>query len=284
MSTFRFFKLFKLYFRTKFFFIKDIFWALRFHFFRYLLFLPFDLFLIVFSLFINPYRYSRKYFFKKILDKTLIEDMGKNKSKNSCFTNSSFTSLDESFFLKASYGETPLKAMTQISQKAGLTSQDVILELGSGRGRASFWLFSFLHCRVIGIEQISLFVFFSQALGFLYNLADLLFWPFFKFARYRKPKFTGLNFYKKDYFAYIDNYFKNKQILAEITAVYLYGSNLEDDFLQKLIKKLENFPVKTKIITISYALCEYNPNFYTAKKWQITFPWGTTEAFLNFYQ
>src|SRR5438046_2879338 len=38
------------------------------------------------------------------------------------------------------YGETPLATMEKIANVAHITAQDVVYELGCGRGRCAFWL------------------------------------------------------------------------------------------------------------------------------------------------
>ena len=42
------------------------------------------------------------------------------------------------------YGETPLHTMEVIAKAANLTKEDVVYELGFGRGRSCFWLSLFL--------------------------------------------------------------------------------------------------------------------------------------------
>ena len=226
--------IFKTYFQAKLFHFKDLLWVLRFHFFKYLIFLPIDLFFLAVSFFINPYRLSRKYLLKKGAKEIYA------------------------------YGETPLRTFTQIAKEAGLTSQDSFLELGSGRGRGAFWLFSLIGCRVMGIEQI----------GFFVRVNKLL-------LRLFKKK--RLSFVQGDYLA-LEKPFK------EATVIYLYGTNLEEEFLKKLVQKFKvlnstTFKTKTrattKIITISYALSEYDQSFVTQKEWNVVFPWGKTTAYLN---
>ena len=117
MSTFR------SYLSLQLFQIKDLGFVLRFYLAKYLSFLPVELCFFLSSFLINPYRHSRRYLFKKGAREIYA------------------------------YGETPLKTLCQIASEAGITSQDTLLELGSGRGRGSWWLAVFTKCKVIGIEQ-----------------------------------------------------------------------------------------------------------------------------------
>ena len=48
--------------------------------------------------------------------------------------------------------------METIARTCGLTAQDVVLEMGCGRGRTCFWLNEFIGCRVIGIDYVPAFI------------------------------------------------------------------------------------------------------------------------------
>src|ERR1700722_13009935 len=52
------------------------------------------------------------------------------------------------------YGETPLTTLEFISDECHITSNDTVFELGCGRGRTCFWLNSFIHCKVVGIDIV----------------------------------------------------------------------------------------------------------------------------------
>jgi SAM-dependent methyltransferase len=56
------------------------------------------------------------------------------------------------------YGETPLTVMEKMTKEAECSPNDIVFELGCGRGKTVFWLNSFLQCKVVGIEIIPLFV------------------------------------------------------------------------------------------------------------------------------
>ena len=243
-----------IYLQAKLFHLKDLVWALRFHFLKYLIFWPIDLCFLIISLFVNPYRYNRKYLLKK-----------------------GIRGAKEVY----AYGETPLKTFAQIAHEAGLTSQDSFLELGSGRGRGAFWLYSLIGCQVTGIEQMGFFVRINKLMLRLFSYS----FPFslsFLANKKQTQKKKRLSFIQGDYLA-LEKPFK------EATVIYLYGTNLEEDFLRKLIQKFKllnsmtfKTKTKTKIITISYALSEYDRSFKTQKEWEVVFPWGKTTAYLNF--
>lgn len=73
------------------------------------------------------------------------------------------------------YGETPFSTYEKIAKEAHLTSDDVWIEMGSGRGRGCFWLAHFMKCQVIGIEWIPKFVHLSQCIKLLFRVKNCTF-------------------------------------------------------------------------------------------------------------
>ena len=65
---------------------------------------------------------------------------------------------------KTTYGETSLRAFRQMAAAARLSSQDLYLELGSGRGKTCFWAAELFGCKVKGVEIVPFFVRLSKAL------------------------------------------------------------------------------------------------------------------------
>ena len=62
------------------------------------------------------------------------------------------------------YGETPLVTLEAVAKRLQLTSDDAVLELGSGTGRNCVWLSEQYGCRTLGIEQVPLYVRFARKL------------------------------------------------------------------------------------------------------------------------
>jgi len=153
------------------------------------------------------------------------------------------------------YGETPLTTLDEIMRKCKVTSQDVVYELGCGRGRNCFWLDSFIGCKVVGIEYI--------------------------------PDFISKANYIKDYFQVDQVEFRLQNISEasynDATVLYLYGTCLEDPFLFALMKKFEALPIGTKIITISYPLSDYSnkPLWEVMNRFPARFTWGTADVYLQ---
>lgn len=153
------------------------------------------------------------------------------------------------------YGETPLTTLDKISQKVGLTSQDAVFDLGCGPGRTSLWLHSFISCRVIGIEQIPIFVERAQSVAQRFNL-------------------KGIEFHLGDIrdFDYSD-----------ASVIYLYGTCFDEEFLAPLIEKMRRLGKDSKIITVSYSLNEFTsePYFEVIKQFPARFTWGEAMVFVQ---
>jgi SAM-dependent methyltransferase len=128
------------------------------------------------------------------------------------------------------YGETPLLTLEKIAHYAHITERDCVFELGCGTGRCAFWLAHFTGCRVVGIEQIPEFVdFASQLVG----KGDIL---------AGKISFIRDDFFNAD--------------LSPATAIYCYGSKMDDHQIESLILNLRDTQPGTIIITVSYSLNE----------------------------
>jgi SAM-dependent methyltransferase len=147
------------------------------------------------------------------------------------------------------YGETPLTTLDSIAKRAGLHSRDVVLELGCGRGRTCFWLHHFIGCQVIGIEYVPAFVDKASRVKNKYQIG-------------------GVAFRLEDLF---------HSDLQGATVIYLYGSCFSSEEISLLIKRFSKLPAGTKIITVSYALTDYQPSapFRLLKQFPGRFTWGT---------
>lgn len=196
-----------------------------FHYYRNLTFCKLDLSLLLTYLFHNPFTISKEYL--------------QRKGEKEIYA----------------YGETPLTTLDHIAKECRISKNDTVFELGSGRGRACFWLNSFLGCKVVGIERIPEFV----------QRADQI-----------KSRFdvTGVTFRQQDLLD-VD--------YAGATVIYLYGTCMEAAFIEKLISKLRSLPAGTKVITVSYALTDYTsqPLFEVMRCFPAHYPWGTADVFLQ---
>lgn len=153
------------------------------------------------------------------------------------------------------YGETPLTSLELIARKCQITAQDVVFELGCGRGRACFWLNQIVGCSVVGIDYVPSFIAKAEKIKNLFQVQRLSF---------RLEDFLQADF-------------------KDATVVYLYGTCLSDNQIELLIKQLSKLPKGTKIITISYALKDFQPDapFRIITQFPATFTWGETDVYLQ---
>lgn len=150
------------------------------------------------------------------------------------------------------YGETPLTTMDFIAKQCAIHRNDIVYELGSGRGRACFWLNAFIGCKVIGIEFIPLFV---------------------EIAHKVKNKFhlKNVSFLMKDML---------EASLEDATVIYLYGTCYDEQFIQNLIHLFASLPQGTRIISVSYSLEEFGcKEFPVIKTFSATFTWGIGQVY-----
>lgn len=152
------------------------------------------------------------------------------------------------------YGESPLPALAEVAEQCALTADDVLVELGCGRGRGAFFLSHLTGCRVIGIDWVPFFIHTANSIAASTH-------------PHLSVRFLCEEMHKTDF--------------SEATAVYLYGTCLSDEAILQLIDRFEKLSPSVKIITVSYPLSDYSSNFITSKQFSVTFPWGEGEVFLN---
>lgn len=153
------------------------------------------------------------------------------------------------------YGETPLTTLESIAHKCQITAQDVVVELGCGRGRACFWLNQIIGCSVVGIDYVPSFIEKAEKIKNLFQVQRL--------------SFRLEDFLQSD--------------LKDATVVYLYGTCLSTNQIQTLIRHLSKLPKGTKVITVSYALNDFQSDapFKMITQFPATFAWGETDVYLQ---
>jgi hypothetical protein len=147
------------------------------------------------------------------------------------------------------YGETPYETALKICNELKVTEKDIFHDLGSGRGLLAFYVEAITKCKVIGIEEIPIFV----------NLANFTSKILRLNARFLKDSYLNCSF-------------------DDESVIYLYGTMLEDHEIISLCKR---FTSSQKIISISYPLSDYDEAFKTLKTFEVSYPWGKTEAYVN---
>jgi SAM-dependent methyltransferase len=148
------------------------------------------------------------------------------------------------------YGETPLTTLALIAKNCQFTSADRVIELGCGRGRTCFWLQQFIHCEVLGIDFVPEFIQKANEVKEKCHLTHLA----FECADFLETDLTGA------------------------TLIYLYGTCLDEKSIRRLIEKIGS---GTRVVTVSYPLEEYSPQFELIRTFPAAFPWGEAEVFLQ---
>lgn len=151
------------------------------------------------------------------------------------------------------YGQTPLSTLDRIAKECRLFSKDVVYDFGCGTGRTTLWLTTFVRCRAIGIDFLPAFIKKAQKVQ--------------RVGKAHRVAFRAEDFLETD--------------LKDATAIYLYGTCLEDEMIHKLIQRFMSLPRGTKVITVTYPLTDYSDGFSVDKKFKGRFPWGKTDIYLN---
>nr|WP_269763305.1 methyltransferase domain-containing protein [Chlamydia felis] len=154
------------------------------------------------------------------------------------------------------YGESPWSVLNKVSKEFGVTSQDVVYDLGCGLGKVCFWFSHVLRCQVVGIDNQSDFIRFSSRIHRLLSLQTAV---FFK------------------------EYFYETQ-LSQASCVYFYGSSYSLKVLKSVLTVLKELKPGNMVISISFPLDSLPGGdllFFTEKSCDVTFPWGKTKAYKN---
>ncbi len=160
------------------------------------------------------------------------------------------------------YGETPLPALVTIATECDLGPDDYIIDLGCGTGRGVLFWAEWLGCSVKGVDQIPLFI--EKARQIIPRpLEDC------EFERHESSRatFTCEDIEQTD--------------LQDATVIYLYGTCLPEEVIERLVRRFETLKRGTKIITVSFPLDAYSSQFHVQKQFSVTFPWGEGEVYLT---
>lgn len=145
------------------------------------------------------------------------------------------------------YGETPLTTLHRIVEKCNVQASDCWLDLGSGRGRGSFWVAQFVGCPVQGVEKIPFFLQIAKSLARLF--------------RFRNLSFS----------AQLD--------FSSATVVYCYGTSWPEEQIDFFLQRMEALPKGARLISISFPFSE--TIFSPPIEFPVSFPWGDTTAYLQ---
>ncbi len=152
------------------------------------------------------------------------------------------------------YGQTPIKTFFTLAKRLDLKPSDTWLDLGCGEGRGLFFLASCFGCRGIGVDHVEEFIQKAKSINKGSSIEN------------------RLSFICKD----ISSFF-----IPPASIVFLAGTCMEEDLLKKLCKSLQGLEKKTRIVTVSFPLCDYEDGFSVIEKYEGSFLWGKTDVYIQ---
>ena len=141
------------------------------------------------------------------------------------------------------YGETPLSSWRDIAELARLGPDDLLIDLGCGRGKLCFWSATWIGCRVIGVDWVSPFI--------------------------RKASFLA-RFQRLPRLQFLERSLSNVELQGG-AVLYLYTFHSEEESL--------DLPRGCRVITVSEPLS--HPSFQILASKTVSFPWGEAEVFVQ---
>jgi len=153
------------------------------------------------------------------------------------------------------YGETFFGTLEKIAEAVGLAENDVVYDLGCGRGRGVFWFNAFYGCRAVGVEINPLFVIEARTIA-------------------RKAGIDGVAFELANLLD-LD--------CRDATVIYLYGSAFSDEAIEKLVDRFRALRRGTRVVSVSYALNDYakTPLFELKKTFKGRYLWGYADIYVQ---
>lgn len=145
------------------------------------------------------------------------------------------------------FGSTPISEIERMAEAFRWKGR--FLELGSGLGRACFWLAKSRKMQVLGVDQSAAFIARAQSVA---------------------GEDPLIEFHKKDL---LESDFTWPDV------VYFYSTAFSDEVIVALTERLSQLKPGAQVITISAPL--KSPDLYLFKRLAVTFPWGRTFAYCH---
>ena len=150
------------------------------------------------------------------------------------------------------YGEIYYYTARDILSKIEITSDDILVDIGSGRGKMVFFASMYFKCRAFGVELLPTFVKKSSAIGKLLKLNNIF--------------FIQGNFLDFDF--------------SEVSVIYFAGTCISDDKFELLLEAIKKAPSGAKFINLSYPVETDFLKLMGREK--MYFSWGSTLVY--FYE
>jgi SAM-dependent methyltransferase len=143
------------------------------------------------------------------------------------------------------YGETPIQLWSVIARAAELSRDDLFLDLGCGRGKLCLWTSMTIGCSSIGVDWVPSFIRKARLTARLFRLP----------AQFFCSRIT-------------------EAPISRASVIYLYTYHPDEE---KMV--FSHVPSGARVITVSEPLSL--PDFTVSQVLTASFPWGTTEVFIN---
>lgn len=152
------------------------------------------------------------------------------------------------------WGETFFSTLDDVARAVRLNENDVMYELGCGRGRGVFWLNAFHGCRVVGVEINPVFMKIATRIRDRVQADGV--------------EFITANLLDLDY--------------SPASVIYLYGTAFSDAALRQLMKRFATLRPGARVASVSARLGRYSntPLFELEQTIQGKFLWGRADIFI----
>lgn len=153
------------------------------------------------------------------------------------------------------YGETFFSTLETIAKALNLNGEDVIYDLGCGRGRSIFWFNAMYQCRAIGVEINPEFVIQARKIQ--------------KKVGVKEVEFIFANLMDVDY--------------LDATVIYFYGTAFTDEAITRLVEHFRTLKSGTRIVSVSYPLNDYTnaPLFELQQTLKGKYLWGNADIYIQ---
>ena len=174
----------------------------------------------------NPYAMCRRHFFSKAFPSAELNQV------------------------QTVYGETLLMTLELINAKLRINQYDLIMDLGSGRGRNCFFWHAYTQAQVVGVELNPDFVNLANSIRDRFQLQRL--------------EFVHDNIFDAD--------------LSQATILYFYGVAFSEQATLGLIEKFSQLSPGIVILSVGFSLNDYYdaPIFVELESFEVFFVWGKT--------
>lgn len=152
------------------------------------------------------------------------------------------------------YGETPFWTAGHLLNWSGVKKEDVIWDLGCGRGTFLFFAAIRYDCKTLGIDYIGIYPEVGKLIAGKLNLKKM---------EWLQADFSNLELWK----------------LPSPNLVYLACTTFSDQTMKKTVERLESLRAGVKVITLSAAI--ESKCFRLIEKKICYFSWGKATAYLH---